>query len=88
MAGHIPPGGGCDRTTLAVEAAVNRTGFYPEGNRPGPYQHLAEEFNRRLKLCKTTDRTPILGTHRSPGPRPGTPRSTLGSPPRRPKSRS
>jgi hypothetical protein len=34
-------------------AGVTRTGFYPKKNRdgssrPGPYQHLAEEFSRRL----------------------------------------
>ncbi|MFR9795344.1 hypothetical protein ACL02U_05450 [Streptomyces sp. MS06] len=49
LAGAIPPGGGCDLKTLAVEAGVTRTGFYPKGDRPGPYQHLAEEFERRVK---------------------------------------
>jgi hypothetical protein len=51
--GQLPPRGGCDLKTLAREAGVARTGFYartdPQGNqRPGPYQHLAEEFQRRL----------------------------------------
>ncbi|MFI2435541.1 hypothetical protein [Streptomyces sp. NPDC018693] len=49
LAGAIPPGGGCDLKTLAAEAGVTRTGFYPKGERPGPYQHLAEEFERRVK---------------------------------------
>lgn len=46
--GDIPPGGGCDLKTLALQAGVPRTGFYPKGGRSGPYQHLAEEFERRL----------------------------------------
>jgi hypothetical protein len=37
---------------LAAEAGVTRTAFYPKNRdgtpRPGPYQHLAEEFERRL----------------------------------------
>lgn len=49
LAGATPPGGGCDLKTLAAEAGVTRTGFYPKGERPGPYQHLAEEFERRVK---------------------------------------
>jgi hypothetical protein len=53
LLGQLPPRGGCDLKTLAREAGVARTGFYartdPQGNqRPGPYQHLAEEFQRRL----------------------------------------
>jgi hypothetical protein len=48
LRGDIPPGGGCDLKTLALQAGVPRTGFYPKGGRPGPYQHLAEEFERRL----------------------------------------
>lgn len=53
LGGQPPPSGGCDLKTLAREAGVSRTGFYsrtdPKGNqRPGPYQHLAEEFQRRL----------------------------------------
>ncbi|MFC9817867.1 hypothetical protein ACFVJM_38125 [Streptomyces virginiae] len=52
LRGELPPGGRCDLKTLAAEAGVTRTGFYPKrdraGNeRPGPYQHLAEEFERR-----------------------------------------
>ncbi|HCU91946.1 MAG TPA: hypothetical protein DHU96_04120 [Actinobacteria bacterium] len=47
--GDIPPGGGCDLKTLAQQAGVPRTGFYAKGGRPGPYQHLAEEFERRLR---------------------------------------
>lgn len=48
LRGDIPPGGGCDLKTLALQAGVPRTGFYPKSGRPGPYQHLAEEFERRL----------------------------------------
>ncbi|MEU4030513.1 hypothetical protein [Streptomyces anulatus] len=53
LAGDIPAGGKCDVKTLAAQAGVARTGFYPKKNRdgsprPGPYQHLAEEFERRL----------------------------------------
>jgi hypothetical protein len=53
LLGQLPPRGACDLKTLAREAGVARTGFYartdPQGNlRPGPYQHLAEEFQRRL----------------------------------------
>jgi uncharacterized protein YdcH (DUF465 family) len=47
LRGEIPPGGRCDLQTLAAEAGVTRTGFYPKGQRPGPYQHLAEEFEQR-----------------------------------------
>ncbi|MFF0000539.1 hypothetical protein [Streptomyces avermitilis] len=53
LRGDLPPGGKCDLKTLALESGVTRTGFYPKKNRdgsprPGPYQHLAEEFERRL----------------------------------------
>ncbi|MFE5893210.1 hypothetical protein ACFQ6E_30300 [Streptomyces sp. NPDC056462] len=54
LRGELPPGGKCDLKTLAAEAGVTRTSFYPKKNRdgttrPGPYQHLGEEFERRLK---------------------------------------
>ncbi|MFB8777954.1 hypothetical protein [Streptomyces broussonetiae] len=54
LRGELPPGGKCDLKTLAAEAGVTRTGFYPKKNRdgterPGPYQHLGEEFERRLR---------------------------------------
>lgn len=54
LSGDVPPDGSTDLKTLAQEAGVHRTGFYPKKNRdgiprPGPYQHLAEEFDRRLK---------------------------------------
>ncbi|OEJ28878.1 hypothetical protein BGM19_01450 [Streptomyces agglomeratus] len=53
LRGELPPGGKCDLKTLALESGVTRTGFYPKKNRdgttrPGPYQHLAEEFERRI----------------------------------------
>ncbi|WP_411121821.1 hypothetical protein [Streptomyces sp. x-19] len=36
---------------------MTRTAFYPKKNRdgttrPGPYQHLAEEFERRLRTLR------------------------------------
>lgn len=54
LAGNLPPGGKADLKTLAAMAGVTRTGFYPKKNRdgtprPGPYQHLADEFERRLQ---------------------------------------
>ncbi|MEE1829257.1 hypothetical protein PUR61_44905 [Streptomyces sp. BE20] len=57
LRGDLPPGGKADLKTLATEAGVTRTGFYPKKNRdgttrPGPYQHLAEEFERRLKALQ------------------------------------
>ncbi|MFG2836013.1 hypothetical protein ACGFZH_11980 [Streptomyces zaomyceticus] len=57
LAGDVPPGGKCDIKTLATQAGVARTGFYPKRNRdgsprPGPYQHLAEEFERRLAALR------------------------------------
>jgi hypothetical protein len=57
LRGELPLGGKCDLSALAAEAGVTRTAFYPKKNRdgtarPGPYQHLAEEFERRLKLLQ------------------------------------
>lgn len=57
LKGDLPPGGNCDLKTLATEADVTRTAFYPKKNRdgttrPGPYQHLAEEFERRLRTLR------------------------------------
>ncbi|WP_408992198.1 hypothetical protein [Streptomyces sp. 1268] len=59
LAGDVPPGGKCDIKALAAQAGVARTGFYPKKNRdgsprPGPYQHLAEEFERRLTELRET----------------------------------
>ncbi|MGP3684524.1 hypothetical protein ACTVZO_07400 [Streptomyces sp. IBSNAI002] len=53
LAGDAPEGRKCDIKTLAILSGVARTGFYPKRNRddsprPGPYQHLADEFERRL----------------------------------------
>ncbi|HEV2633811.1 MAG TPA: hypothetical protein VGX23_01620 [Actinocrinis sp.] len=58
LRGQIPPGGKCDLKTLAAEAGVPRTGFYPKGARPGPYQDLAAEFERRLELLRQTGQAP------------------------------
>ncbi|MBH1934973.1 hypothetical protein I5Q34_11920 [Streptomyces sp. AV19] len=54
LSGDVPPDGSTDLKTLARMAEVPRTAFYPKKNRdgtlrPGPYQQLAEEFDRRLK---------------------------------------
>jgi hypothetical protein len=58
LRGQIPPGGRCDLKTLATEAGVTRTGFYAKGDRPGPYQHLAEEFERRLQHLRQAGHLP------------------------------
>jgi len=52
LSGDLPPGRKCDLKTLAALADVTRTGFYAKKHRdgsvrPGAYQHLAEEFERR-----------------------------------------
>jgi hypothetical protein len=57
LRGELPPGGRCDLKTLAVEAGVTRTGFYPKKDRngsvrEGPYQHLGDEFVRRLAALR------------------------------------
>lgn len=54
LRGDIPLGAKADLKTLASLAGVTRTGFYSKRNRDGTsragaYQHLAEEFTRRLK---------------------------------------
>ncbi|MEV5048677.1 hypothetical protein AB0N20_29770 [Streptomyces griseoincarnatus] len=63
LRGELPPGGRCDIKTLAAEAGVPRTGFYAKRNRDGterrgPYQHLAEEFERRLKALQDAGTVP------------------------------
>ncbi len=58
LRGELPPGRRCDLKTLAAEAGVPRTGFYPKGARPGPYQHLAEEFERRLAALHAAGEIP------------------------------
>ncbi len=57
LSGDLPPGGKCDLKTLALLAGVTRTGFYSKkardgSERPGAYQHLAEEFERRLRALQ------------------------------------
>ncbi|MEV4226990.1 hypothetical protein AB0J81_07760 [Streptomyces bobili] len=59
LRGELPSGGKCDLKSLAAAAGVARTGFYPKRNRdgsqrPGPYQHLAVEFERRLRELQET----------------------------------
>lgn len=63
LRGELPPGGRCDLKTLAAAAGVTRTGFYPKKDpdgtiRPGPYQHLAEEFQHRLDALTAAGATP------------------------------
>jgi hypothetical protein len=58
LRGEIPRGSRCDIKTLAAEAGVARTGFYPKGARPGPYQHLAAEFERRLAALRDATEIP------------------------------
>ncbi|MEU9046575.1 MULTISPECIES: hypothetical protein [unclassified Kitasatospora] len=63
LRGEVPEGGRCDPKTLAAEAGVTRTAFYPRKNpdgttRPGPYRHLAAEFTRRLKAMQGAGGTP------------------------------
>jgi chromosome segregation ATPase len=54
LRGEIPPGGACDVTTLAREAAVDRTAFY--GTRS--YAHLRAEFERRLEALRQAGEVP------------------------------
>ncbi|MEU2995933.1 hypothetical protein ACPCAJ_28540 [Streptomyces griseoincarnatus] len=63
LRGDLPPGGKCDLRTLASEAGVPRTAFYAKKNRdgttrPGPYQHLAQEFERRLSALRDAGSVP------------------------------
>jgi hypothetical protein len=58
LRGEIPPGGRCDIKTLAAAAGVTRTGFYPKDGKPGPYQHLADEFHHRLAALRGTGSSP------------------------------
>ncbi|MBK3623292.1 hypothetical protein JHN59_00175 [Streptomyces sp. MBT49] len=57
LSGNLPPGGKVDLKTLAALGGVTRTGFYPKRNRDGTqrrgaYQHLAEEFEQRVKALR------------------------------------
>lgn len=58
LRGEIPPGGRCDIKTLATQAGVPRTGFYAKNGRPGPYQQLAQEFQRRLAALRQAGHIP------------------------------
>ncbi|WP_306819810.1 hypothetical protein [Streptomyces sp. CA-210063] len=63
LRGELPPGGRCDLKTLAAEAGVTRTGFYPKKDRDGsvregPYQHLGDEFVRRLVALREAGKMP------------------------------
>ncbi|MCX5318021.1 hypothetical protein [Streptomyces sp. NBC_00154] len=63
LRGELPPGGRCDLKTLAADAGVTRTGFYPKRDRDGsvregPYQHLGDEFVRRLAAHREAGEAP------------------------------
>ncbi|MFD8351513.1 hypothetical protein ACFV1X_21550 [Streptomyces coelicoflavus] len=63
LRGELPPGGRCDLKTLAAEAGVNRTGFYPKKDRDGsvregPYQHLGDKFVRRMAALREAGEVP------------------------------
>ena len=58
LRGDIPSGGRCDIKTLAAQVGVNRTGFYPKDGKPGPWQHLAGEFHRRLAESRDAGEIP------------------------------
>jgi hypothetical protein len=58
LRGDLPPGGRCDITTLAAHAGVTRIGFYPKDGKPGPWQHLADEFHRRLAALRDAGNIP------------------------------
>jgi hypothetical protein len=93
LRGDLPPGGRCDLKTLATEAGVTRTGFYPKNNRdgtarPGPYQHLAEEFERRFARSSMPEWSPTRGRPRSNGSRLRSAHSKSASPAAIPPSRS
>jgi len=84
LRGELPPGGKCDLKTLPAEAGVPRTGFYPKKNRdgtsrPGPYQHLAEEFERRLQTLQEAGQIVDPRAAQTNGSRPRLPNSRNGS---------
>ncbi|SHN32770.1 coiled-coil domain-containing protein [Actinacidiphila paucisporea] len=63
LRGEVPAGGHVDLKTLVAEAGIPRTGFYAKRNRDGtvrrgPYQHLAEEFDRRLQRLREVGMVP------------------------------
>lgn len=67
LRGDLPAGGRCDLKTLAREAGIARTGFYPRTTNgkttPGPYQHLADEFHRRLRDLQASGQIPDPRDH-------------------------
>ena len=52
LRGQIPPGGGCDITTLAREAGISRAAHYRS------YGHLKYEFARRLAQMQADGNLP------------------------------
>lgn len=85
LSGDLPPGGKPDIKALAASAGVTRTGFYPKKNRdgtvrPGPYQHLAEEFERRLAALHEAGVSPDPRVAQIERPRRRSKSSRSGSP--------
>ncbi|MGH7733435.1 MAG: hypothetical protein ACREOE_07000 [Gemmatimonadales bacterium] len=52
LRGQIPPGGGCDITTLARESGISRAALYRS------YGHLKDEFARRLAQMQADGNLP------------------------------
>ncbi|MGH3196954.1 MAG: hypothetical protein ACRDNT_13675 [Streptosporangiaceae bacterium] len=52
LRGQIPPGGGCDITTLARESGISRAALYRS------YGHLKNEFARRLAQMQADGNLP------------------------------
>ena len=52
LRGQIPPGGGCDVQTLAIEAGVSRAALYRT------YLHLKNEFEQRLARLRAEGQLP------------------------------
>ena len=72
LRGQIPPGGGCDIQTLAIEAGVSRASLYRT------YLHLKNEFEQRLARMQSKDSYLTRVQPRSSGSRTITPDSGSG----------
>jgi hypothetical protein len=72
LRGQIPPGGGCDIQTLAIEAGVSRASLYRT------YLHLKNEFEQRLARMQAEGQLPTRAQPRSSGSRTTTPSSGSG----------
>ena len=72
LRGDLPANGGCDLKTLAHEAGVARTGFYPRQNRtaarhPGPTSTSQTSSTAASKPLGRPGRHRIPGSSKSPG---------------------